>query len=346
MEVCQMASDEVVKLSHGAGGSIMDSLIKEVFLGGFNNRQALEGIGLDALDDGASIKVGGQEVILSIDGHTVDPIFFPGGDLGRLAVSGAVNDTAVMGAEPVAVMDSIVVEEGFPMSDLRRIVRSMNETAVEAGVSVISGDFKVMPKGHLDKMIVATAGIGILRGRRVLDSGAKPGDRVIITGSVGDHGIALMSAREGLSFETELKSDVAPIWATIRAALETGEVTAMKDPTRGGVASALNEIAEKSGVSIWLDDGKMPVKAGVRAASEMLGLDPYEVTCEGRAVMCVSGETAEDVLEVVRETRHGADAEIIGEVRGERPGMVLLRTLVGGTRVLRKPLGEPIPRVC
>lgn len=339
--------DDVIKLVHGAGGSVMDALVRELFLKGFDNRRALDGVGLDALDDGGSIRVGDAEVVVSIDGHTVEPIFFPGGDLGRLSVSGAVNDVAMMGAEPVAVLDSIIVEEGYRMSDLRALVRSMNEVALEASVAIINGDFKVMPKGHLDGIVISTCGVGVLRGRKpVLDSGAMVGDKVIVTGSIGDHGIALMSAREGLEFETKLRSDVAPIWSTVKAALGAGEVRAMKDPTRGGLSSALNEMAEKSGVSIWIDDERVPIKDGVRAASEMLGLDPYEVTCEGRAVMCVSGDTAEDVLSKIRETQYGRDAEIIGEVRSDHPREVLLRTLVGGTRILRKPLGEPIPRVC
>lgn len=339
--------NDVVKLEHGAGGTAMEALVKGLFLKGFDKRQAMDGVGLDALDDGASIKLDCGEVVVSIDGHTVDPIFFPGGDLGRLAVSGAVNDVSVMGAEPVAILDSIIAEEGYRMSDLRALVDSMNRTALEAGVAVIGGDFKVMPRGNLDGIVIATCGIGVLRGRRpVLDSGAKPGDKVIVTGSIGDHGIALMSAREGLEFETELKSDVAPVWSAVKAALDVGEVRAMKDPTRGGLSSALNEIAEKSGASIWIDEERVPIKDGVRAASEMLGLDPYEVTCEGRVVMCVSGETADAILGRVRETRYGGEAEIIGEVRSSHPGDVLLRTLVGGTRILRKPLGEPIPRVC
>jgi len=341
-----LTEGEFVKLSHGAGGAIMDDLVKELFLGGFHNREALGGVGLDALDDGASIRIGGSEVVLTMDGHTIDPIFFPGGDLGRLAISGAVNDVSVMGAKPIAVLDAIIVEEGYPIDELKRIVASMDATAIEAGVALIGGDFKVMPKGALDRIAMATAGVGILVGKRVLDSLARPGDKVIVTGSVGDHGIALMSNREGLSFKTELKSDVAPIWGTVEAALKAGDVHAMKDITRGGFSSALNEFAEKSGVSIWLEDGKVPVKESVRAASDMLGLDPYEVTCEGKAILCVSPASAADVLEAVRGTKYGLDAEIIGDVRTERPGMVLLRTLVGGTRILRKPLGEPIPRVC
>ncbi len=339
-------TDETVKLSHGAGGATEETLIQRLFLKTFTRRQALDGIALDALDDGASIRVGDTEIILTADGHTVDPIFFPGGDLGRLAVCGAVNDTAVMGAKPVAVLDSIIVEEGYSMESLQAIVESMNGAAAEADAAIIAGDFKVMPRGTLDGMIISTTGVGVLNGPRVLDSQARPGDRVIVTGTVGDHGIALMSKREGLSFETQLTSDVAPINETTAAAQGAGEVHAMKDPTRGGLAMALNEIATKSGTSIWLDADRIPVKPSVRAASEMLGLDPLEVTCEGRAVIVASGETADDVLAAVKNTKHGADAAIIGEVKRERPGSVLLRTVVGGTRVLRKPLGEPIPRVC
>ena len=346
MYIRNAMTDEVVKLSHGAGGSTEDTLIHELFLKLFEKRQARDGIALDALDDGASIRIGEHEVILSMDGHTVDPIFFPGGDLGKLAVCGAVNDTAVMGAEPVAILDSIIVEEGFPMDDLKKIVSSMNEAAKEADVAIIAGDFKVMPKGSLDGMVISTTGVGVLRGKRVLDSQARPGDKVIVTGTVGDHGISLMSKREGLSFETQLISDCAPIHKTVKAAMEAGEVRAMKDCTRGGLAMALNEVAEKSGVSIWLESGTVPVKASVRAASDMLGLDPLEVTCEGVAIMVVEPDKAEEILAAVRGTRYGKAAEIIGEVREDRKGMVLLRTVVGGTRILRKPMGEPIPRVC
>ena len=340
-----MAKD-FVTLAHGAGGSTEEELIQELFIGIFERRQTLNGIGLDALDDGASIKLGDVEIILSIDGHTVDPIFFPGGDLGKLAVCGAVNDTAVMGAEPVAILDSIIVEEGYPIENLQKLVASMNDTANEAGVAIIAGDFKVMPKGSLDGVIISTTGVGILRGNRILDSQAEPGDKVIVTGYVGDHGIALMSKREGLSFETELISDVAPIKDTLIAATRAGNVHCMKDITRGGLSMALNEIAGKSNISIWLNNDSVPVRASVQAASEMLGLDPYEVTCEGCAVIVTHGDSADKVLETVKKTRYGADAKIIGEVRESHPGMILLKTMVGGTRILRKPLGEPIPRVC
>ncbi|RLI31686.1 hydrogenase expression/formation protein HypE [Candidatus Bathyarchaeota archaeon] len=325
----------------------MTELLEKIFLPSFTLRQALDGVSLDAMDDGASIKLGKSELVLTIDGHTVDPLFFPGGDIGRLAISGTVNDLAVMGARPVAILDAIIVEEGFPIKDLKRIIRSMDETAKEANVAIISGDFKCMPRGHVDGMVIATCGVGIVEyGKPILDSGAKPGDRIIVTGTVGDHGVALLATREGLGFEAELKSDVAPVWETVQAMLSVGGVHAMKDPTRGGLASALNEIARKSGVSIWLEESQIPVRDSVRAASEMLGIDPLEVTCEGRVVAAVDADVAAEVVEAARRTKYGRDACIIGTVRGERPGYVFMRTLVGGTRIVQMPVGEPIPRVC
>ena len=223
----------------------------------------------------------------------------------------------------------------------------MNKTANEANTPIVAGDTKVMPRGQLDKIIITTTGMGFAKkGRVILDSGLKPGDRIIITGTIGDHGIALMASREGIEFETELVSDVAPIHETIAAALETNGVTAMKDPTRGGIASALNDLAQKSGVSIWIDNNKLPIRKEVLAASEMLGIDPLEVTCEGKALIGVKREFAEITLERVKKTKFGKNAEIIGEVKPEKPGYVILTTEIGGKRVLEKPIGEPIPRVC
>jgi hydrogenase expression/formation protein HypE len=340
-------TEDVIELTHGGGGTIMEQLIRGVIVSGVSIRRALNGVGLDELDDGASMKLEDYEIVVSMDGHTVDPIFFPGGDIGRLAAAGTLNDVAMMGARPIALCDSIIVEEGFPISDLRRIVASMDRTAKEIGVAIVGGDFKVMPKERLDRIVITTCGIGLAkRGQIVVNNGAKPGDKVIVTGSIGDHGIALLAAREGLGFETELKSDVAPIWETVKAALEVGGVSAMKDPTRGGLASALNEIAGKSKVSIWLQEERISIKESVKAASEMLGLDPFEVTCEGVAAMCVSQPRAEEALEAIRNTKYGKDAQIVGTVKAEKPGYVLLETVVGGTRVIEKPLGEPIPRVC
>ncbi|MEM1798234.1 MAG: hydrogenase expression/formation protein HypE, partial [Candidatus Jordarchaeales archaeon] len=231
-------------------------------------------------------------------------------------------------------------------SDLRRIVKSMSDTCDEAEVALIAGDTKVMPRGKIDKIVLATAGIGFVKGDVICDHGIQVGDKIILTGTVGDHGIALLAAREGISFGTKLESDVAPLNETIKAALKVGGITAMKDPTRGGVAAALNSWAKKNGVSIWIREEDIPIKEEVVAASEMLGIDPLEVTCEGKALIAVRPEKAEEVLKAVRATKYGKNANIIGEVRKERPGYVIMETVVGGKRVIEEPYGEPIPRVC
>lgn len=337
---------EVVELAHGAGGVAMGKLIKEIILPLIERRRVHSGIGLDELDDGATIPLGDVNLVVTTDGHTVDPIFFPGGDIGRLAISGTVNDILMMGADPVAVTCAVIVEEGFPIADLKRIIRSINDTCNEAEVALIAGDTKVMPKGRLDKIVLATTGIGIAKGMVVCDNGIKVGDKIILTGTVGDHGIALLAAREGISFETRLESDVAPLNETIKAALSVGGITAMKDPTRGGLAAALNDWAKKNRVSIWVKEESIPIREEVVAASEMLGIDPLEVTCEGKAIIAVRPEKAEEVLEKVKATKYGRNASIIGEVRKERPGYVIMETVVGGKRIIEEPYGEPIPRVC
>ena len=341
-----MSLERTIELSHGAGGTLMESLIKQLILPKFK-KKTVGGLGLDDLDDGASIPLGNHEIVVTTDGHTVDPIFFPGGDIGSLAISGTINDLAVMGAKPIAITTALIIEEGFPITDLEKIINSMAKIAEDVNVAIIAGDTKVMPKGHLDKIIIATSGIGLVKkGQIISDAGLKPGDKIIVTGTIGDHGIALLAVREGLDFETELKSDVAPIWETIDAALNVGGITAMKDPTRGGLASALNDLAEKSRVSIWINEDLIPIREEVRAAAEMLGIDPLEVTNEGKAIIGVKPEYAEKVLEAIRKTKYGKCAQIIGEVEEERPGYVFLKTTVGGIRILEKPYGEPIPRVC
>jgi hydrogenase expression/formation protein HypE len=336
-----------VLLAHGAGGTLMVELIKSLILRNVSRRRVFDGVGLDDMDDGATIPLGDYEIVLSMDGHTVDPIFFPGGDIGRLAAAGTINDLAVMGARPLAIMDSMVVEEGFPLSDLERIIKSMNETVEEVGAAIIHGDFKVMPKGKVDKIVISTAGVGLAEKGKVLrDSNLKPRDKVIVTGFVGDHGIALASVREGIEFEADIKSDVAPIWDVIEAALKVGGVHAAKDPTRGGLSMALNEMASKSSLSIWVRERDIPIREEVKAASEMLGLNPLEVTCEGIAVLVVDSSMAEEVLDAIRKTRHGSCASIIGEVKKEPARRVVLETIVGGKKLLEPPLGEPTPRVC
>ncbi|MEM0285639.1 MAG: hydrogenase expression/formation protein HypE [Candidatus Methanomethyliaceae archaeon] len=336
-----------IQLSHGAGGTIMNDLIKEVILKRISIRRVGSGIGLDELDDGATIPLNNKEIVVSGDAYTVSPIFFPGGDIGKLAVCGTINDLAVMGAKPIAMIDTIVVEEGFLIEDLKKIIDSMNEVIKEVGLAIVHGDFKVMPKGKLDGIIISTAGLGILyKGKPILDSGLRDGDKIIVSGPIGEHGIVIASLREGISFKTNILSDVAPLWELMKKAMDVGEITAAKDPTRGGLAMALNEMASKSNVSIWINEEDIPINEEVRGICEMLGLDPLELACEGRVVMGVKNEDAEEVLEEIRTTKEGRNAKIIGCVKKERPGFVIMETVVGGKRVINPPLGEPTPRIC
>ncbi|MBN1328866.1 MAG: hydrogenase expression/formation protein HypE [Candidatus Heimdallarchaeota archaeon] len=338
---------EFVDLSHGAGGTKMDELL-EIVMKNIKLRKIGDGIGLDEKDDGATIRIGDKRIVTSIDGHTVHPIFFPGGDLGKLAITGTINDIVVMGGKPIAILSSIIIEEGFPIKDLQLIVDSLAKTAVDNNVAIIAGDTKVMPRGTLDKMVVTTAGIGIIEDDTIdiRDSNLKPGDKIIVSGTIGDHGIALMAGREGISFETELLSDVAAVTDIVTEALKIGGVVAMKDPTRGGLASSLNELAEKSNVSIWVEDEKIPINPAVNAASEMLGLEPLGVTCEGRVIIGAHAEQAEKILNAIKLLPNGKNATIIGEVKAERPGFVISKTIIGGHRIIEKPIGEQIPRVC
>jgi hydrogenase expression/formation protein HypE len=336
-----------VELAHGAGGRAMSSFLQDVIFPHFKLNQFKSGVGLSAADDGASLPFEDQEVVVSTDSHTVFPLFFSGGDIGRLAAAGTINDIAMMGARPLVLTCALVIEEGFLVEKLHQILDSLSSTALEDQVAVIAGDTKVMPKGGIDQLIICTTGIGIVQhGNIIKDSGIQPGDRIIITGSVGDHGIALLAEREGLSFETGLKSDVAPLWAVVEQALEKGGVHAMKDPTRGGVAAALNEMARKSNVSLWIEEDQLPLKREVIAASQMLGLDPLQVTCEGNAIIAVEADLAEETLKLIKKTRYGQAATIIGEAKREKAGRVLMQTEIGGTRVIQHPWAEAIPRVC
>lgn len=345
-----------ITMAHGAGGVIMQSLIKGLilkYLGGIPTE-----VPLDALDDAAVI----DSIVLKSDSYTVKPLFFPGGDIGRLAVSGTVNDISMLGAEPVALAMGFIIEEGFPLQDLERILRSIKETCDEAGVFVITGDTKVMERGSLDKFVVNSSGIGrrceelehnlnIVRrfrefnARWLLDSNIRPGDKIIVSGTIGDHGIAILSAREGYGFETKIVSDVRPLNKMVKKILEVGGIVAMKDPTRGGLSNALNEWSEKSHVGIYIKEDKIPIRDGVRAACEMLGIDPLEIGNEGKAVIAVVPEMAEEVLEMLRSTPEGRDAEIIGEAT-DAYDCVVLETSIGGKRILPAPIGDPVPRIC
>jgi hydrogenase expression/formation protein HypE len=333
-----------IGLKHGAGGRAMRQLIEDVFLA---LASPVDGIGLSALDDGAALRVGDRWLVVTTDSHVVKPIFFPGGDIGRLAVSGTVNDLAMMGAtEPLALTCAAILEDGFPREDLERIVASMRDTAREAGAPVVTGDTKVMGKGELDGVVLNTAGVA-LASRVVTDAGLRPGDRLIVTGTVGDHGMAILSRRHDLRLEGDLRSDVAPLNGLVRAALAAGgdDVVAMKDPTRGGVAGVLHEMAAKARVGVVVDERAVPVRDAVRAASEIVGIDPLLVANEGKAILGVRPAAAEKVLAAVRSHPLGRDAALFGVATAERPGAVVLDTGFG-RRLLAEVEGELLPRIC
>jgi hydrogenase expression/formation protein HypE len=337
---------ELVTLRHGAGGRAMRLLIEDTLAAGFVD-MPVDGIGLAAMDDGAALRIGDRWLVVTTDSHVVQPIFFPGGDIGRLAVSGTVNDLAMMGAtEPLGLTSAIIIEEGFRRSDLERIQRSMLETCREAGVPIVTGDTKVMGRGELDGIVINTTGVAVTSAV-VPDAGLEPGDRIILTGSIGDHGIALMAKRHDLALDAELRSDVAPINSLVRAALQAGAgaVTAMKDPTRGGVASALHEMAEKARVGIVIHEPRVPVSPVVRSAAEMLGLDPFHIANEGKAIIGVRAAAVDAVLAALHAHPLGSEAAIVGECIAEHAGRVILDTGLG-RRLMAEPDGEPLPRIC
>jgi hydrogenase expression/formation protein HypE len=332
---------ERVRLAHGAGGRAMRALIESVFLQGVTDPEAL------ALGDGAALRVGDRYLVLSTDAHVVMPVFFPGGDIGRLSVCGVVNDLAMMGAcEVAALTSSVIVEEGFPIESLRRVHASMQVACREAGTVVLAGDTKVMQRGELDGLVLSTTGFG-WADRVVRDSGLRPGDAIIMTGTIGDHGLAVLSARHDLGLQGELRSDVAPLNGLIRAALGVGgeAVHAMKDPTRGGVTSALTEMAEKAAVSILLDESALPMSEAGRAAAELLGIDPLVVANEGKALLGVAPAALDAVLGALRNHPLGTRAACIGRVQGAGKGEVLLDTGFGRRRLIERD-DAPLPRIC
>jgi hydrogenase expression/formation protein HypE len=333
-----------IGLKHGSGGRAMRQLIEDVFL---TLASPVDGIGLSALDDGAALRVGDRWLVVTTDSHVVHPIFFPGGDIGRLSVSGTVNDLAMMGAtEPLALTCAVILEEGFPRADLERVVASMRDTAREAEAPVVTGDTKVMGRGEVDGIVLNTTGVA-LTDRVVTDAGLAAGDLLILTGTIGDHGMAIMSRRHDLRLEGDLRSDVAPLNGLVRAALRAGgeDVVAMKDPTRGGVAGVLHEMAAKAKVGIVIEEQKVPVRAEVRAAADIVGIDPLLVANEGKAVIGVRARSAEKVLAAVRAHPLGRDAAIVARAVADRPGSVVLDTGLG-RRLLAEPEGELLPRIC
>lgn len=336
-----MRQDRIL-LAHGSGGTMMRELVEEVFVAEFGDEA------LKRMDDAASLDFPGDRVALSTDTYVVNPVFFPGGDIGRLAVCGTVNDIATSGATPLYLSVGFVLEEGFPVADLKRILESMRDAAVEAGVRIVTGDTKVVEKGHGDGIFINTAGVGVLPpGLDLSGSHCKPGDAVLLSGTLGDHGIAVVSTREGLEFSTDIRTDAAPLNRLVAAVLEAApDVRCFRDPTRGGLSSTLNELASASGVSITVVETAVPVRDQVRGASEMLGYDVFQVANEGKMVAVVPADQAEAALDAMRTAPYGEDAAIIGEVAAEPPGKVYVDTAFGATRIMDMLVGEQLPRIC
>ncbi len=334
---------EQVVMGHGAGGRMSHQLIQRAFLPAFQNPA------LSAGNDAALVMPDArQRLSISTDAHVVSPLFFPGGDIGRLAVCGTVNDVAMLGAKPLYLTAGFILEEGLPLDTLRRVIESMRAAAEEAGVQIVAGDTKVVQRGKADGLYITTAGVGVVReGVEVGGANARVGDAVILSGTIGDHGIAVLGARGELGFQSSIQSDVAPLNHLIEAMLEAGpHIHVLRDPTRGGLATTLNEIATQSNVGILLDERALPVHPEVSAACEMLGFDPLYIANEGKLVAFVPREEAEKVLEAMRRTRYGEGAVVIGEVTAEAQGRVLLKTVIGSTRVVDMLAGEMLPRIC
>jgi hydrogenase expression/formation protein HypE len=337
----KMKHDKVL-LDHGSGGKISHRMTKDMLLPAFNNPILAE------LNDGAIFELGGLRMAFSTDSYTVDPIFFPGGNIGELAVYGTVNDLAMCGASPLYLSAALIIEEGFPVEQLETIIASMGKAAEIAGVTVVTGDTKVVPKGMADKIFINTSGIGVIPdGVDVASHKAKPGDRVILSGSLADHGVSVLARREGLSFETSVQSDTAPLNHMVRAMFAAGRgVHVLRDPTRGGLGTALNEIAEASSVGVRIREDRIPVKPEVAGLCELLGFDPLYLANEGKLIAFVAPNDAEAVLQAVRADRSGRDATVIGEVIAGHPGKVFMDTRIGGTRIVDMLAGEQLPRIC
>ncbi len=330
-----------ILLAHGSGGKLAHELVEKGFL------KALSNPLLAKLDDSAVFDLSGR-LAFTTDSYVVSPLFFPGGDIGRLAVCGTVNDLAMSGARPLYLSLSFIIEEGFPRDELDKITGSIGQAAREAEVEIVTGDTKVVHRGSADRLFINTAGVGIIpEGVDISGSRAVPGDRVILSGTIGEHGIAVLSQREGLSFSTHLESDCAPLGKLVAEMTgASSNIHCLRDPTRGGLATTLNELARQSGVSIRIEEGKIAVREEVLGACEMLGFDPLYVANEGKLVSIVSEKDAEKVLKIMRKNRYGKDAAIIGEVMAEHPGRVVMKTLLGTSRIVDMMVGDLLPRIC
>jgi hydrogenase expression/formation protein HypE len=334
--------EERITMSHGAGGKATQTLIEAIFLDAFRNPL------LEPLEDAAELTINGTRLALTTDSYVVKPLFFPGGDIGDLAVNGTVNDLSVAGATPLYLSAGFILEEGFPVADLLRVTASMRDAAAAAGVRIVTGDTKVVEKGKADGCYINTAGVGLIERDVTLGAArARPGDAIIVSGPIGDHGITIMLARGELDIEADICSDTAPLNGLVAELLNSvPSVRAMRDATRGGVATILNEIAKAANVGVLVSEDDIPVRAEVRGASELLGIDPMYVACEGRLVAVVPGEEADHAIAAMRGHPLGEQAAVIGHVRAEQPGIVQLKTAFGGTRIVDLLVGDPLPRIC
>ncbi|MFX0210522.1 MAG: hydrogenase expression/formation protein HypE [Candidatus Hodarchaeota archaeon] len=333
----------------GQGGKKMDILL-DFITERIKIKKIPKGVGVESFDDAAIIPfdVTSVDLVITTDSYTVSPLFFRGGNIGTLAAAGTINDLLMMGAKPIAITLALIIKEGFKFSSLGTIVNTISEITSQYNIGIVAGDTKVLPQDTITEagLFINTTGIGVIPiGKRIMDSSVHPGDKIIASGTLGDHGFAMLVSREGIELETNLRSDVAPLNNMIIPILEY-RIHAMKDPTRGGLTSVLVEWAEKSSVSIWIDESQIPISEEVRIVSEIFGIDPLNVSCEGKAIIAVHPEDAEAVLQVLKSSPLGQNAAIIGEARKERKGRIFMKTTIGGHRILDKPVGEPIPRVC
>ena len=334
--------EERITMSHGSGGKATHTLIEAIFLDAFRNPL------LEPLEDSAQLSINGARIALTTDSYVVRPLFFPGGDIGDLAVNGTVNDLSVAGATPLYLSAGFILEEGFPVADLTRVVESMRKAAEAAGVHIVTGDTKVVERGKADGCYINTAGVGVIERDVTLGvATAQPGDAILVSGPIGDHGITIMLARGELDIEADLESDTAPLNGLVAALLDVVPGTrAMRDATRGGVATILNEIAKDADVGVLVSEDDIPVRAQVRGAAELLGIDPMYVACEGRLVAVVPGDEASAALRALRDHPDGEQASVIGHVTSDQPGIVRLKTAFGGTRIVDLLVGDPLPRIC
>ena len=344
MSLMKGNKENSVSLHHGSGGKRMQELIHDLFLNHFGNKT------LSSLTDSAVLKIPSENIAFTTDSFVVDPIFFPGGNIGTLAICGTVNDLVVSGAEPLYISASFIIEEGFPMLQLEEIVGTMGKEAKRAGVKIVTGDTKVVNKGKCDRIFINTAGIGILKKEYIHISHGKeivPGDIIIVNGTIGDHGMTILNARESFTFSSGLKSDCASLNKLVHEVLElSSAIRFMRDATRGGVASVLNELAVKCGMGVTIDELTLPVRKEVRGMCELLGFDPLYIANEGKIVFVVSKNKAGEVLSIMKNNKYGKNSAIIGEINMERPGKVILKTIAGGSRFIDLLNGDQLPRIC